>query len=70
MDKSKIENIVDSAFNKAISAVQPKLNMELYPAAFADEHTWIRVQRIIDLNNSALKNAVKIALSEILCDPS
>jgi len=66
MKKSEIERIVDASFNSALNEIQPYVNRELYPAAFANEYSWLRVKAVFDLQNKAMCAAVKNALSEIL----
>jgi len=70
MQTAEIEKIVDSTFDKALREIQPKVNMELRPDAFANEYSWLRVKAVFDLNNSAIRKAVKDALVSILGDPS
>lgn len=65
MEKSKIEKIVDCSFDNALAQIQPAVNMELYPAAFADEYSWLRVKAVFELNNRAIRAAVKESLVEI-----
>lgn len=66
MDKSVIEKAVDSAFNSCLSEIYPLVDQELYPAAFANEHSWLRVKAVFNLQNSAIRKAVKKALSDVL----
>lgn len=66
MSHMDIEKIVDSAFDKALDDIRPAVNRELYPAAFADEYSWLRVKSVFDLQNAAIRKAVKEALSSIL----
>ena len=66
MDKSAIEKTVDSAFDSCLSEISPLVNQELYPAAFANEYSWLRVKTVFDLQNSAIRKAVKKALSDVL----
>lgn len=68
MTKSEIERIVDKSFAAALHEIQPCVNRELYPAAFANEYSWLRIKAVFDLQNSAMCTAVKNALSEILGD--
>lgn len=70
MQKSEIEKIVDSAFDKALEDIRPAVNCELYPAAFANEYSWLRVKGVFDLQNAAIRKAVKEALSIIFNDQS
>lgn len=66
MEKSKIERIVDRSFDEALARIQPAVNRELYPAAFVDEFSWLRVKATFELNNQAIRAAVKESLTEIL----
>lgn len=70
MQKKEIEKIVDSAFDEAFSKIQPRLDSELYPAAFANEYSWLRVRGALNANNRAIRQAVKEALTSLLGDPS
>lgn len=66
MEKSTIEQVVDAAFDKALKEVQRPIALELYPAAFADDNSWQHVTKAIELNNSAIRDAVKAILAELL----
>ena len=66
MDKAKIERVVYSSFDKALSYIQPAVNLELYPAAFANEFSWLRVKAVFELNNAAIRRAVKESLVDLL----
>lgn len=66
METNRICSAVDAAFDNALKAIQPRMESELYPAAFADSHSWLRVKNAIDLNNAAIRQAVKAALLELL----
>ncbi len=66
MTKNDIEKAVDISFDKALSRIKPAINRELYPAAFADEYSWLRVQAALELNNAAIRSAVKEALVALL----
>lgn len=68
MDKTLIEKAVDSAFDLSLEEIRPLINRELYPAAFANEHSWLRVKAVFDLQNSAIRKAVKRALSDLLSE--
>jgi len=70
VSKAEIEKIVDSAFAKALSEIKPAIDRELYPAAFANEYSWLRVKCAFDLNNEAIRSAVKESLCAILSDLS
>lgn len=66
MDKMQIEKIVDASFNTALANIQPAVNAELYPAAFANEYSWLRVKAVFDLNNAAIRKAVKESFVQLL----
>ena len=68
MNRSEIEKIVDSSFDQALRAVRPRVDKELYPAAFANQYSWLRVKAVFDLQNQALRAAVKDALSQLLAE--
>ena len=68
MDKDKINSVIDSAFDSTFSKWSSKIQRELYPAAFADEYSWLRVKKALEINNSFLKEALKQSLTELLDD--
>ena len=68
MNQEKINAAVDAAFDKALAAIQPRMDWELYPRAFANEYSWISVKNAIDLNNAAIRQAVKSVLAEVLAE--
>ena len=68
MQAPEIEKIVDSTFDKAFESIRPAVNRELYPAAFANENSWLHVKSVFDLQNAAIRKAVKEALSAILSE--
>lgn len=68
MKNEQINAAVDNAFNAALKAIQPRLERELFPNALADEYGWLRVKRAINLNNAAIRQAVKAALAEALAE--
>lgn len=68
MNKESIEKIVDTAFDSCFADIQPLIKRELYPAAFANPHSWLKVTAAIDLQNLAIRKAVKQILSETLSD--
>ncbi len=70
MDSASVERVVDSAFDSCLKEIQPLINRELYPAAFANEYSWLRVKAVFDLQNEAIHKAVKKALSELLSEKS
>lgn len=68
MDSNKINNVVDAAFDNAFNSWNQKIEKELYPAAFANEYSWLRVKNSLEVNNQFLKDALKHALAELLAD--
>lgn len=68
MDRNAINNIVDNAFDASFMSWNQQIEKELYPSAFADEYSWLRVKNSLKINNSLLKEALKNALSELLSD--
>ena len=57
MDKNKINSAIDSAFDSAFKNWSSEISRELYPSAFANEYSWLRVKRSIEINNEFLKEA-------------
>lgn len=68
MNQEKINAAVDAAFDKALKAIQPRMDRELYPRAFANEYSWLSVKNAINLNNAAIRQAVKDVLAEVLAE--
>ncbi len=68
MKNEQISAAVDNAFDAALKAIQPRLERELFPNALADEYGWLRIKRAIDLNNAAIRQAVKAALADLAGD--
>lgn len=68
MTSDEINLIVDEAFDAAFSQWSKQIEKELYPAAFADQFSWLRVKGAISINNAALKNALKASLSRLLSE--
>lgn len=66
MNQNDIAKAVDLSFDKALSAIKPAIDRELYPAAFANEYSWLHVKAVFDLNNAAIRSAVKEALVALL----
>lgn len=66
MDKSSIEKAVDKAFDESLQKIRPFVNKELYPAAFANEYSWLHVKSVFNHQNKAMREAMKMALCEIL----
>lgn len=65
MDRGKINSAVDSAFDSAFKNWSHQIEKELYPAAFSDEYSWLRVKNSVKINNEFLKAALKEALAEL-----
>lgn len=68
MTKQEIKTIVEKCFDSSFSSFSQNMSRELYPAAFADEYSWLRVKNAISINNTLIKEAVSNALSELLSD--
>lgn len=68
MDRSKINSVIDSSFDSAFENWSNQIGRELYPAAFADEYSWLRVKNSLELNNKFLKEALKQSLYELLTE--
>lgn len=66
MDRTMIEKTVDKCFDEAIGQISGRVNMELYPDAFANEYSWLRVKAVFDLSNQAMRNAVRASLVALL----
>lgn len=65
MDRKKINSAVDTAFDTAFKNWNRQIEKELYPAAFPDEYSWLRVKNSLKINNEFLKAALKEALAEL-----
>lgn len=68
MEQEKINHVVDSVFYSAFKNWSSQIERELYPSAFVNENSWLRVKNSINLNNRLLKESLKQILSELLCD--
>ncbi len=68
MDKSMIQKAVNASFDSALSKIQPRISRELYPAAFADENSWLHVKAVFDLQSQAIREAVTASLVKLLAD--
>lgn len=68
MTKQEIKTIVEKCFDSSLSSFSQNMSRELYPAAFADEYSWLHVKNAISINNTLIKEAVSNALSELLSD--
>ena len=68
VDANKINKSVDSAFDDAFKAWDEAMHRDLYPAAFANEYSWLRVKSSLSNNNAFLKEALKSSLKKILIE--
>ena len=68
MDNAKIDSVIESSFDSAFADWSNQIEKELYPSAFANEYSWIRVKNSLKLNNALLKEALKQSLFELLND--
>lgn len=68
MNKDKIDSVIDKSFDSAFENWSKQIERELYPAAFADSYSWLRVKNSLKINNSFLKEALKQSLYELLKD--
>ena len=62
MDKNKINSVVDSSFDKAFQNWTNRIERDLYPSAFSDPYSWLRVKSSLETNNKCLKDALKQCL--------
>lgn len=68
MDRDKISEIVDTAFDSTFSTWSKQIEKDLYPSAFVDEYSWLRVKNTLKVNNLFLKNSLKQILIEVLSE--
>lgn len=68
MDKNKINQIIDSSFDSVFESWDEQIERELYPRAFVDEYSWLRVKNALKINNRTLKESLKLSLTQILND--
>lgn len=68
MNSDKIKKTVDNSFNSIFATWSRQIEKELYPSAFADQYSWLRVKSSLDKNNQFLKEALKATLIELLSD--
>lgn len=68
LDSKQICDIVDESFSSAFKAWSRQIESELYPAAFANEYSWLCVKNSLKINNDILKEALKQSLSKLLAD--
>lgn len=66
MKNEKIESAIDTAFETSFENWTKKIESELYPAAFANDSSWLAVKNALIINNQFLKAALKESLSELL----
>ena len=66
MTPEDICKIIDVSFDSAFSSWSREIEKDLYPSAFADEYSWLRVKNSIKTNNLFLKEVLKQSLVEIL----
>lgn len=68
VESEKICQIIDSSFDSVFASWSHKIERDLYPSAFANEYSWLRVKGAIETNNLFFKEALKQSLIEILSD--
>lgn len=68
MDKTKIEEAVNTSFQDAFSTWAKQIEQDLYPAAFSDPHSWLRVKSSLKKNNEFLQRALIQVLTALLTD--
>lgn len=62
MSPDEINKIIDEAFNQSFKEWERQIEDELYPSAFADPYSWLRVKNALLVNNVS-KSGGKIASS-------
>lgn len=68
MNSDKISEIIDNSFDAVFSTWSKQIEKELYPSAFADEYSWLRVKSSLNINNGFLKESLKHILIELLSE--
>ena len=68
MDADKISKVIDTSFDSVFSSWSRKIEKDLYPSAFADEYSCLRVKDSLKTNNLFLKESLKQVLIELLAD--
>lgn len=68
MDSDKIKQIVDDSFESIFSTWSEQIEHDLYPSAFANQYSWLKVKKSLDQNNRFLKEALKSVLIELLAE--
>ncbi len=62
-----VKAIVDKASEgKCLNEFKKKLSNELYPDAFADEYSWLRVKGALEAHDEYVRSYLIEALKEIL----
>ena len=68
LTEKQINSVVDASFDKAFADLSENLRNELFPGAFANAYSWLRVKNSLEINNNHLKEALKQSLKELLID--
>lgn len=68
MKPHEIRELVNSAFDNSFSNWTKCIEKELYPSAFTDEYSWLRVKEALRINNSFLKESLIQSFISILSD--
>lgn len=68
MDKAKIEETVRASFKDVFSTWTKQIEQDLYPAAFSDPYSWLRVKSSLEKNNEFLQRALTQVLTTLLTD--
>ena len=68
MKREQAAAAIDAAFSEAFKNWEATIERDLYPAAFADEYSWLRVKSAIARNNKCLKTAVTQAILNVLAE--
>lgn len=68
MDSNKVKETVDASFDSVFATWSRQIEKDLYPSAFADPYSWLKIKNSLDKNNQFLKEALKSTLIELLCE--
>ncbi|MCM1026492.1 MAG: hypothetical protein NC432_08635 [Roseburia sp.] len=68
MDKAQIEEVVNASFQNAFSAWAKQIEQDLYPAAFSNPYSWLRVKSSLKKNNEFLQHALIQIFTVLLAD--
>ena len=68
MNQKEIEDIVVSSFDEVFSNWKSKIEKELYPAAFANNSSWLRVKNAVMINNEYLQKAISTSLIKVIAE--